>query len=543
MNMKRLFVLLLLLPTLLSAQSKRPKAVIGIVVDQMRQEYLYRFAPKFSEGGFKRMIDHGYMLRNAHYNYVPTFTGPGHASIYTGATPSVHGVIGNDWYDRTEKKMVNCVEDKRQTPVGSPTGKGAISPQRMLSTTVTDELKLATQGRAKVIGMAIKDRGAVLPAGHLPDGAFWYDGTSGNFISSTYYKPGLPVWVEQFNAKKLPDQYLSKPWNTLLPIASYTESNPDDMVFETRFKGKDKPTFPYNLPELRKQNGELDLLSVVPFGDDFLTEFAKAAIDGESIGMDEVTDFLAISYSTPDLVGHSFGPNSIELEDTYIRLDRNIQDLLTTLDKKLGIGNYVVFLSSDHGVGDIPQEMMAKNIPAGYFSAIDLETGLKEHLKKYYPTQQLIENMSNNQVFLDPAAFSEDPKEAGLQYMVVTEIIAQYLRKTDGIAEVFTRDNLLDSGTGGSAHPVTMGFHSRRSGDLTYTLAPGWSWKEGPRANHGTGYTYDTNVPIVFFGKGIKHGSSYSYHRITDIAATLSAMLEIKYPNGCTGLPVEEVFH
>ncbi|MFM9075059.1 MAG: alkaline phosphatase family protein, partial [Bacteroidota bacterium] len=426
--MNRLIPFLFLLPSLLAAQSKQPKAVIGIVVDQMRQEYLYRFAPKFSEGGFKRMMDHGFMLRNAHYNYVPTFTGPGHASIYTGATPSVHGVIGNEWYDRTEKKSVNCVEDKRQTPVGSPTGKGAISPQRMLSTTVTDELKLATQGRSKVIGMAIKDRGAVLPAGHLPDGAFWYDGSSGNFISSTYYKPGLPIWVEQFNGQKLADKYLSKPWNTLLPIASYTESNPDDMLFETRLKGKDKPTFPYNLPELRKLNGELDMVSFVPYGDDLLTEFAKAAIDGEAIGKDEVTDFLAISYSTPDLIGHSFGPNSIELEDTYIRLDRNIQDLLATLDKKIGIGNYVVFLSADHGVGDIPQEMMSKNIPAGYFSAAELETGLKEHLKTFYPTQELIENMSNNQVFLDPAAFSTDPKEAGLQYMIVTEIIAQYLQ-------------------------------------------------------------------------------------------------------------------
>jgi len=489
------------------------------------------------------MMNHGFMLRNAHYNYVPTFTGPGHASIYTGATPSIHGIIGNEWYERTEKKTVNCVEDKRQTPVGSTTGKGAISPHRMLSSTVTDELKIATQGRSKVIGMAIKDRGAVLPAGHAADGAYWYDGTTGNFISSTYYKPGLPIWVEQFNAQKLADKYLSREWNTLLPIASYIESNPDDMAFETRLKGKDRPTFPYNLPELRKLNGELDMLSVVPYGDDLLTDFAKAAIEGEAIGKDEVTDFLAISYSTPDLVGHSMGPNSIELEDTYLRLDRNIQDLLATLDKKVGIGNYVVFLSSDHGVGDIPQEMMSKNIPAGYFSATDLETGLTEHLKKYYPTLNLIENMSNNQVFLDPAAFSEDPKEAGLQYMIVTEVIAQYLRKVDGIAEVYTRNQLVNEAVTSSPAAVAMGFHTRRSGDIAYTLLPGWSWKEGPRANHGTGYTYDTNVPIVFFGKGVKHGSSYRYHRITDIAATLSALLEIKYPNGCTGLPVEELFH
>ncbi|MFZ9504589.1 MAG: alkaline phosphatase family protein, partial [Cyclobacteriaceae bacterium] len=235
--MKKWIILFQLIPLLTQAQSNRPKAVIGIVVDQMRQEYLYRFAPKFSEGGFKRLMNQGFMMKNAHYNYIPTLTGPGHAAVYTGTTPSVNGIIGNEWYERSESKTVNCVEDKRFSPVGTTTaGQGAVSPFRMISTTITDELELSTQRQAKVIGMSIKDRGAVLPAGHIPDGAYWYDGSTGNFISSTYYKPGLPLWVEQFNSQKLADKYLTKEWNTLLPIETYIECGPDDSKSETIFR-------------------------------------------------------------------------------------------------------------------------------------------------------------------------------------------------------------------------------------------------------------------------------------------------------------------
>lgn len=539
-------MLILVIPFFAHAQTGKPKAVIGIVVDQMRQEYLYRFAPKYTDGGFKRLMSQGFMVKNAHYNYIPTVTGPGHAAVYTGTTPSVNGIIGNEWYERSESKTVNCVEDRRFSPVGTTTaGQGLVSPFRMLSTTVTDELKLSTQGRAKVIGISIKDRGAVLPAGHIPDGAFWYDGSTGNFISSTYYKPGLPMWVEQFNQQKLADKYLSKEWNTLLPIETYVECGPDNSKTESIMRGKDKPIFPYNLPELRKSNGELDLISRTPYGDDLLTDLAKAAIDGAEIGKDAITDFLAISYSTPDLIGHAMGPNSVEIMDTYVRLDRNIQDLLTTLDKKIGAGQYIVFLTSDHAVAEIPQDLMAQNVPAGYFSSIDAEKGLQEHLQKYFPGQNLIEDISNNQVFLNPAAFPEEPKAGGLNFMVAAELVVQYLRSTAGVAEVFTKSQLLGiSSPGNSVQDLlSRGMNSKRSGDIVFTLLPGWSWAGGARANHGTGYTYDTHIPMLFYGKGVKHGVSYKYHPVTDIAPTISALLDIRMPNGCTGQPVEELFY
>lgn len=542
--MKQWILLFLISPLFSFAQNNRPKAVIGIVVDQMRQEYLFRFSSKFSDGGFKRLMNQGFMLKNGHYNYIPTLTGPGHAAVYTGTTPSINGVIGNEWYERSESKSVNCVEDKRFTAVGTTTaGQGAVSPFRMISSTITDELKLSTQGQAKVIGISIKDRGAVLPAGHTPDGAYWYDGSSGNFISSTYYKPGLPFWVEQFNGLKLADKYLSKDWTTFLPINTYVECGPDNAKTEAILKGKDKPVFPYKLAELRKINGELDLISRTPFGDDLLTDFAKAAIDGAEIGKDETTDFLAISYSSPDLIGHAMGPNSVEVMDTYVRLDRNIQDLLTTLDKKIGAGNYLVFLTADHAVAEIPQEMISSNIPAGYFNAVEVEKGLQEHLKKFFPGQELIEDISNNQVYLNGAAFSGDPKAGGLDYLVATELTVQYLRSVDGIAEVFSKTQLQLSNAEGNSVSAMLarGINAKRSGDVAFTLKPAWSWLQGARANHGSGYTYDTHVPILFFGRGIKQGVSHRYHSVTDIAPTVSMLLDIRLPNGCTGQPITEI--
>ena len=543
--MKKLSIFFLLLSFQAWSQNSRPKAVIGIVVDQMRQEYLYRFAPKYGEGGFKRLMNHGFMMKNAHYNFIPTLTGPGHASVYTGTTPSVNGIIGNEWYERTESKNVNCVEDKRYTPVGTSTaGQGAVSPFRMLSTTVTDELELATQKQAKVIGLSIKDRGAVLPAGHIPDGAFWYDGSTGNFISSTYYKPGLPLWVEQFNTLRLADKYLTKTWTTLLPIETYTECGPDNSKSESILKGKDKPVFPYPLAELRKLNGELDLISRTPFGDDLLTDLAKAAIDGAEIGKDDITDFLAVSYSTPDLIGHAMGPNSVEVMDTFVRLDRNIEDLLNTLDKKIGPGQYVVFLTADHAVAEIPQDLISINIPAGYFNTVEVEKGLLEHLQKFFPGQNLIEDISNNQIYLNGAAFSGEPKAGGLDYLVASELVVQYLRSVEGIAEVFTKNQLMTGPNPGNSvqDMLARGINPKRSGDVVFTLKPAWSWLQGARANHGSGYTYDTHIPMVFFGKGVKHGVSYRYHAVTDIAPTLSMMLNIRLPNGCTGQPIEELF-
>jgi predicted AlkP superfamily pyrophosphatase or phosphodiesterase len=521
-----------------------PKLVVGIVVDQMRMEYLYRYERKFGDGGFKRLMSQGYTLKNAHYNYVPTYTGPGHASIYTGATPATHGVISNDWYDKTLNKSVNCVGDERQKPVGSETGNGDVSPWRMLSTTVSDELELATQRRAKVIGMSMKDRGAVLPAGHTPDGAFWFDGTTGRFISSTYYKPGLPTWVEKFNAQNLAEKYLSQEWKTTYPIEQYKESGPDDSPYETKPKGKEKSTFPYNLAELRKTNGDFDYVISSPFGNDLLADFAIAAIDAESMGKDEWADMLAISFSSTDYVGHAMGPNSVEVEDIYIRLDKTIETLLSKLDASVGKGQYVVFLTADHAVADVPAYLKDLKIPADNLRVSTLEAGLVDYLKQYFPDKSVIEEMSGDQVFLNSEMFNGDPRSSGVDFLVATELIKNYLLRQNGIAEVYTRQVLQgsDFGEQGIKGSVKRGFHTKRSGDLIIVMEPGWIASSGNTGTtHGSGYTYDTHVPILFFGYGVKAGSSVQYHTITDIAPTISVLLKIKFPSGCTGQPVAEL--
>ncbi len=543
-TMKKIVVILFL--AILSANSysqKKPKLVVGIVVDQMRQEYLYRFDSKFSEGGFKRLVGNGYMLKNAHYNYVPTYTGPGHASIYSGTTPAVHGIIGNDWWDKNAKKSVNCVEDERYKPVGNLEGDGDVSPWRMLSTTITDELKLFTQKRAKVIGISMKDRGAVLPAGHMANAAYWYDKKTGKFISSTYYLTTLPTWVDAFNSQKLADNYLNQNWNTLLPLAQYTESGPDESPYERKLQGA-KAMFPYNLKDLLKTNGDYELLVNVAMGDDLLTDFAKATLIGEQLGKDNDTDFLTISYSTPDYIGHGTGPNSVELEDTYLRLDRNIEDLLKKLDQEVGKGEYVVFLTADHAVVDVPQSLKDNKIPAGNFPLANVEAGLNDHLQKYFPGKKVIDRISNDQVFLNQELFAGDPKSSGIDLLIATELITNYLQATEGVAQVYPKA-IIKQGNyneGGTKGMIIRGYNFKRSGDIIYQLEPGWITGGGPQGTtHGSSYTYDTHVPILFYGAGIKQGSSSQYHTITDIAPTLSVLLQIKFPSGCTGQPVSEM--
>lgn len=528
-----------------SVKSDRPKLVVGIVVDQMRQEYLYRYAAKFGNDGFKRLMKDGFMLKNAHYNYSPTVTGPGHASIYTGSTPSIHGIIGNEFYDKESKKMVNCVGDPSVKPVGNLAGAGLVSPWRMLTTTITDQLKIFTQKKAKVIGISIKDRGAVLPAGHMADAAYWYDKQTGKFISSTYYMAELPAWVNKFNNLNLADQYLSQEWKTLLPINEYTESWGDESPFEGKFEGKPKSVFPYDLKSLRKTNGNFDLLTTVPFGNDYVTEFAKAALLAEKMGADAITDFLCISYSTTDILGHKMGPQAIEVQDMYMRLDKNIADLLKKLDEVVGQNNYTVFLTSDHGVAEIPQHMKENKVPAGYFSAGNATALLKDFLKGYFPEAELIDNVSNNEVFLNHAAFQGAPKSAGVDMLILSELIGKFMMTQPGVANYYT-EGMLRQGRydeGGIRGMIIRGHHAKRSGDVVLNLEPAWytsSFITG--TTHGSAYTYDTHVPIIFYGHGIKKGSSVRYHAITSIAPTLSMLLNISLPNGSTGTPVEELF-
>ena len=520
--------------------TERPKLVVGIVVDQMKQEYLLRFYNKFGEGGFKRLVENGFMVRNGHYNYIPTYTGPGHASVYTGTTPATHGVIANNWYSRELKRMVYCAEDTTVTGVGGTDRKGEISPKNMLTTTVTDELRLSSNKRSKVIGMSIKDRGAALPAGHMGDAAYWYDPNTGEFMSSTFYMEELPRWVKGFNNKKCADKYLNQTWQTLLPIDTYIESGADDTPYETILSGKDAPVFPYHLKKLRENNGNYGLLPSTPFGNTILTDFAKAALDAEKLGKGEATDFLAISYSSTDYIGHAFGPASKEVQDTYLRLDRDLESLLNVLDAQVGQGKYVVFLSADHAVADVPQYMKDQKVPAGNLNGSAIRSILGQYLLERYGEGKWVENASNDQIFLNRPLIQEKK----LDLISIQHDIAQKLLEFEGIAAAYTADdmNRLEY-TEGDKKRLQKGYNAQRSGDVLIVMEPAWlSSSRSKGTTHGSGYTYDTHVPIIFYGWGIKQGSSVRYTSITDIAPSLSMLLNIRLPNGASGQPIHELF-
>ena len=516
----------------------RPKLVVGIVVDQMRYDYLTRFWGHYGEGGFKRLVNEGFNCKNNHFNYVPTYTGPGHASVYTGTTPAHHGIIGNNWFDKESSEMVYCAGDKKYNSVGSNSEAGKMSPSRMMTTTVTDELRLATQKRAKVIGIALKDRGAILPAGHMADAAYWFEGLShGKWITSDYYMTDLPDWVKAFNASGKVKSYL-KDWNTFYDISTYVESGPDDTPFEMVFKGAKKPVFPHRLGKLSKDNKEYDIIKSSPFGNSLTLDFALAAIEGEQLGADEITDFLAISFSSTDYIGHKFGVNSKEVQDAYIRLDKDLEKLLTTLDTKLGKGEYTVFLTADHGAVDVPAYLGSVKVPSGYVDTRTFEKRLSEHLEKTYKVPGLVLKVYNDQVFLDQTKI----KENGLIYKEIQKTVLEALTHYEGVIGAYTAQELV---SGNYTLPflslLQKGYNFQRSGDVVFVLHPATISYPKTGSTHGSGFSYDTHVPLLFFGKGINPGSTVSRTEIPDIAPTISALLGIAFPNATTGNPIESV--
>ena len=328
-------------------QESRPKLVVGIVVDQMKMDYLFRFYDDFAPNGFKRLLNDGFSYNNMHYNFLPTYTAPGHASIFTGATPNMHGIISNEWFNKKTGQPLYCTDDESVKLLGEGLEEdGKMSPKNLLTTTITDELKLTTNFKGKVIGVSVKDRGAILPAGHFADWAFWMT-KSGSFISSTFYGDKFPDWATEFNNEKKYLPYINKGWNLLKPLSVYNESLPDDSKYEGKLNGV-KAVFPYDLKAMYDKKGG-GIIKNTPFGNDYLLDFAKRAVEKENLGADNDVDFLTVSFSSPDYIGHDLGSRAIETQDNYLRLDQNIADFLIYLDNKVGKGNYLLFLTADHG--------------------------------------------------------------------------------------------------------------------------------------------------------------------------------------------------
>ncbi len=519
-------------------QLDRPKLVVGLVVDQMRWDYLFRYYEKFGNDGFRRLLSQGYSLNNVLIPYVPTVTAIGHTSIYTGAVPSIHGIAGNDWYDRKTGKNVYCTSDISVQPVGTENkDSGQHSPKNLWSSTITDQLRLATNFQGKVVGVSLKDRASILPAGHNPTAAFWFDDSTGNFITSSYYMNELPKWVKDYNGDKMPEKLVANGWNTLLPIAEYTESSADDVPWENLLGSAQKSVFPYNnlAADYAKKKG---IIRTTPFGNTLTLDFAEHALANYQLGADDITDFLAVNLASTDYSGHAFGPNSVEVEDVYLRLDKDLADFFQYLDKKVGQGNYLVFLSADHGGAHSVGFLQANKMMTGYFDE-GLKKDLADQLQQKFGSDKLVASVMNYQIYLNDAEI----QSKGLQKDAVKQFILDILNQNERILYAVDLQKAAQSSI---PEPIKTriinGYNWQRSGDIQVishdSMLPSYA-KKG--TTHSVWNSYDAHIPLIFMGWKIKHGESSQPHFMTDIAPTIAQLLKIENPSGSVGTPINEV--
>jgi predicted AlkP superfamily pyrophosphatase or phosphodiesterase len=532
----------------LNAQSNsmaQPRLIVGIVVDQMRYDYLYRYAESYSDKGFKRLLNEGLSCENNHYNFVPTYTGPGHACVYTGCGPALNGVIANEWWDREWGGMRYVTADPRYRTVGTEGKVGQHSPQVLLSSTITDELRLSNNFRSKVVGVCLKDRGSILPAGHFPNAAYWFDDKTGQWITSNYYPDslGLPAWVTDFNAEKRAETYCNQVWDKQ-KNHNYRES------FEGWAKRFDQGKyavslnggFPHNLAAIRKRMG-LGVLRFTPWGNTITLDFALKAIENMGMGTDEDPDFLCLSFSSPDYCAHQFGIHAAETEDMYLRLDLEIAHLLDYLDRKFGKDQVLVFLTADHGGGETPRHLATLGMDTDVFPEDKLDSVLNARMQQHWSVKsKFVLEVANQQVWFNYPLL--DSLRISLEQ--ASAFITAQLRGMAGVYDAFTPAQLaLLPVDYPFADALRRGVHPKRTGDVLFTLLPGWHPDDVAFLNggttHGSAYAYDTHVPLIWYGNGIRPGRNYQRTTVSDIAPTLAARLRIMEPNANIGKVIERV--
>ncbi len=523
---------------------KRPKLVVGLVVDQMRWDYLYRFYDLYGNDGFKRLLKDGFNCQNTMVNYLPANTAPGHSCIYTGSVPSIHGIAGNNWIDENGKKWY-CVDDPN---VKSVLGISSMSPSTLLTTTITDELRLATNFQSRVFGVAIKDRGSILPSGHLGNAAYFYNDSLGVFTTTTYYaKPFQnPDWLQAFNKRKVVDSLTKLNWKPLLAQKEYNQSVDYSAYYGKICKAEKVASFPHMVDTFNDAN-RFSALKTMPAGNTYTLMMAKACRDGEKLGQGDNTDFLAISLSSTDYAGHTYAPNSMEVEDMYLRLDREIAELLKYLDETEGRNNYLLFLTADHAAAHNAIFLKDRDVPAevvGFSGKVpDLNYYLKEqlHLDSF---TRYVQDIINYQVFLDNNLI----KSTGADRQHIKDLVMDWLKTQSGIAYVMDMENISKSPVPEPIRSMAInGYNRRRSGCIQYVMDPGWY--DFGNANgitltgttHGSWNPYDTHIPLLWYGWGVPKGETHTIVNMTDISATLAAMLHIQMPNGCIGKPIVEL--
>ncbi|MBU3675876.1 MAG: alkaline phosphatase family protein [Chitinophagaceae bacterium] len=517
-------------------KTDQPALVVGIVVDQMRADYLYRYEGVFGNNGFKRLMREGHVCENTFIRYLPTYTGPGHAGIYTGSVPALHGIASNDWFERNPWRSVYCTTDTSVQAVGGNARAGKMSPTNLWATTITDELRLSSNFRSKVFAVSVKDRASILPGGHTANAAYWMDDSNGVFMSSTYYMNQLPKWVNAFNAKNSAKTYMDGNWNLMLPTNRYTQSAPDEQAYEGKFLNETNTSFPHKLSHLRGAD-----IKKTPFGNNILADFAKQLVQEEQLGQGAATDFLCISFSSTDYVGHMYGPNALELEDTYARLDAVMADLLEYLDREVGQGRYTVFLTSDHGVAHNPQYLKNNKLPGDFFFGRDLRKNLNQQLATRFPVvpDSLIKEVGENYIWLNDALMQA-------RNISRNEVVDAVMENLKMYPEIQWAVDMKKLGQTALPEPIASmavhGYVAQRSCDILLLLKPGYLdaySKTG--STHGTWNPFDARIPLLFYGWGIQPGITYASVAMHDIAATISSLLHIPLPNACIGQPIVPV--
>jgi hypothetical protein len=483
----------------------RPKLVIAISVDQFRYDYLIRFKGDYT-GGFHEMWNKGAVFTNARYEHFPTVTAIGHATFLTGATPSISGIVGNDWWDRDAGKNVTCVADESTKLLGGRPGIGA-SPRKMRVSTVGDELKIATGGKAKVIGISLKDRSAILPAGHAADSAYWFDNKTGNFVSSTFYFDDLPGWVKDYNAGRPGDRFRKATW-----LARTLPDTLDEKLYAS--------------------------LAPSPFGNELVADFAQHAITAEQLGKRGTTDMLAVSFSSNDYVGHENGPDAPEVREVALQTDLLLAKLLKFVDARVGLANTIVVLTADHGVAPMPEANHARRMPGGRLKPGSIFTAVNAALTKKWGNGKWIVSPSEYSLYLN----RELIQQKGLSLDEVAAEAKNAALDVPHVLRVYTRRQLMN----GQAledqlgKRVMHGFDAKRSADLTILLEPYWIYNQ-KGTTHGTTFSYDAHVPVIFMGPGVRPGRYHQQIAVNDIAPTLATLLEVETPSGSMGRPLAEI--
>ena len=519
--------------------SEKPKLIVGIVISQMRQDYISRYWNKFGEDGIKKLINRGTYCKNTQFNYLFSDEGVGHATIATGTNPCHHGIVSDQWYNHLKERIITNIEDDNAETVGGNYASGKMSPANLLCTTYGDELKLSNNFKSKIIGISYDPSAAILSTGHSADAAYWFDVKTGGWITSNYYMDSLPAWVAQFNQKGFADVYVEQEWSTLLPISEYSESLPDKNGYEEGLR--EQTTFPYDLKELNKKYKKKDkysILNYTPYGNNYTKDFVVSAIVEEGLGADQYTDILVIGFSAIENIGNLYGPHSVEVQDAMLRLDKDIAHLLGFIDETVGKENTLIYLTAEHGVAYNPKYLADNKIPVGYFDPRSSYMLLNSYMKNKYGRGDWVKSFHSQQIYLNRLLI----EDADLNLVEVQNDVADFMLQFHGVANTITANTLQTTNfTDGIFYKVQNSFHQKRSGDILINLKAGWVEKDGGSTNHNSSYNYDSRVPLIWYGWKIGRKSITRPVDLTDIAPTISNFLEISYPNAATGVPIIEL--